>query len=251
MLETLKIFNYTPPNINIIEDEYLQKFGPTGPNSIFKIVNENNVYRLLVKGEQWMMYNNNDHMQGAQLFAHYYIANGDVLATGLGFAIRECWLLNNQKIKSLTILEKNQHIIDYQKKANPLLFEKTNIICCDVKDYKSNKIYDTLLLDHYEFETMGDIIDDVKTTCNNIKCKKLWFWHLETQILADLHNRPEQWICEDFRSDRFKIDIETLKNIKPVYDNIKNVYGLDKLPNLTADELQLILTIYTLFFQKM
>lgn len=236
MLEVLKLFNYIPPKLEVIKNDF------------FEIKKYDNGYKLFINGEDWMEYED-DHLQACQLFSHYYIASGDVIVTGLGFAVRENWLLNNPKVKSLTILEKSEKLIEYHKQINPILFEKANIICCDAKTYKGK--CDTLLLDHYSFETTDDAIKDVINICKNIKCRKMWFWHLESQILADLHQTSEHGIWNKFRSGNFKINVETLKNIKKIYDSIKVRYGLTKLPDLTIKELQLILTIYTSFFQRM
>jgi len=248
MLEILKSFNYIPPVISITDNDSNNIFGITGPNKAFEVVLKDNIYILYIKGQQWMLYENNC-AQVAQLFSHYYIAEGDVISTGLGFAARELWLLNNPKVKSLTILEKNENIIKYQKKVNPSLFDKAKIICCDANTYKGE--CDTLLLDHYELESMNDIIADVKIMCNNIKCNKMWFWHLETLILANLHNTYEDGLCDRFRSGDFKIDISALRDIKIVYELIKSKYGLDKLPDLTYQELQFIVSMFTSFFQIM
>ena len=248
MLEVLKLFNYAPPNFNITVDNITNKFGKTGTNIPFEIKRVGESYILYIKGEQWMMYDDN-HSQAAQLFSHYYVANGDVITTGLGLAVRENWLLNNPNVKSLTILEKNEDLIEYHRQTNPHLFEKAKIIKCDAKIYKGT--CDTLLIDHYEWESMDEIITDVSNICDNIKCEKMWFWHLETQILADIHKVNEDGICSRFRVNQFKIDAGSLKNIKQVYDSIKYKNKLSKLPNLTQEELQLIIAIYTLFFQVM
>ena len=101
---------------------------------------------------------------------------------------------------------------------------------------------------------MTEIISDVKNICdNNIECNQMWFWHLETQILADLHNLQDvDNICGEFRNGNFKIDISTLQNVKSIYDTIRNTNNLTKLPeSITQEELQLILSIYTHFFQKL
>lgn len=249
MLEILKLFNYSEPNIKIYQDKKSLEFGPSGFRNKFEIIKQNEFYILKINGNQWMMYDTITHLQASQLFAHYYIASGDVIATGLGFGIRENWLLNNPNIRSLTILEKNEDVILYHKEINPILFKKAKIINCDAQSYIGK--CDTLLLDHYEFESLYEIANDVKLMCNNIKCDKMWFWHIETQILADLHQIYENELCEKFRNGQFKFNVETLKNTKYVYECIKNNNNLSKLPDLTQDELQLILTMYTQFFQRL
>ena len=249
MIEVLKTFNYNEPNIKIVCDKNILNFGPSGFRNKFEIIKDNEFYILKVFGNQWMMYDTITHLQASQLFAHYYIASGDVICTGLGLGIRENWLLNNKNVKSLTILESNENIIEYHKEVNPILFKKAKIINCDAKTYKGK--CDTLLLDHYEFESLYEIVNDVKMICSNIECDKVWFWHIETQILADLHQTYEPNLCEKFRNGEFKFNIETLKNIKYVYECIKSNNDLSKLPDLTQEELQLILSMYTQFFQKL
>jgi len=185
MFEILKLFNYTLPNFNITNEKPI---GPPNSKTPFEIrKTKDDIYILYINGVQWMMYECLNHYQVSQVFSHYYIACGDVISTGLGFGAREKWLLNNPKVTSLTVLEQNEDLINFHRKANPDLFEKANIIHCNAKEYKGK--CNTLLLDHYEWEPMTEIISDVKNICdNNIECDQMWFWHLETQILADLHN---------------------------------------------------------------
>ena len=250
MLDILKIFNYTIPNFNVTNDK---PTGPPSPKTPFEIrKTPDDIYILYINGVQWMMYEFKNHYQVSQVFSHYYLASGDVITTGLGFGAREKWILNNPKVKSLTVLEQNEDLIKFHRDNNPELFENANIIHCDAKTYKGK--CDTLLLDHYEWEPMTEIISDVKNICdNNIECNQMWFWHLETQILADLHNLKDvDNICGEFRNGNFKIDISTLQNIKSIYDTIRNTNNLTKLPeSITQEELQLILSIYTHFFQKL
>ena len=249
MLEILKLFNFPTPNITVGTDAKTKQLGSTGFNVPFEIKKVGDLYILYIKGQQWMQYDSSNHLQAAMVFSHYYIAEGDVIVTGLGLAVRENWLLNNPKVKSLTILEKSEDLIEYHRQTNPHLFEKATIINCDAKTYKGK--CDTLLLDHYEWEPMEEIIDDVYIICNNIECKKMWFWHLETQIIANLHGWYENNIWNEFREGKFKIDTGTFNNILNVYESIKTKYMLKKLPILTESELQLILTIYTEFYQIM
>lgn len=248
MLEILKLFNYTTPNFYVTNEK---PFGPPNEKIKFEIRKTNNTYFLYINGQQWMMYEMDNHYQASQVFSHFFIADGDVITTGLGLGVREKWLLNNNKVKKLTIIEKNKELIELHKEINPELFEKSKIINCDIREYKGE--CDTLLLDHYEWESMDYIIEDVKNICNNnIKCKKMWFWHLETKILADTHNyKNVDNICDDFRKGIFKINTYLFDNIKNIYDKIKIDNNLIKLPNLSKEELLLILSIYTHFFQKL
>lgn len=222
-----------------------------GPNKFvpeFEILENFGIKCLLINGRQWMLYDTNTYRQVAQLFSHYYIASGDVITTGLGFGLRENWLLNNPKVKSITVIEKNQALIDYHKKINPKLLKKIKIICADATEYKGE--CDTLLIDHYENDNIEYMINDVKNICkNNIKCNKMWFWHLETQLLADLYDISENNLVIDFRNGKFKYDMNKFDNIITVYNTLKTAGGLKWLPELSKDELKLFITMYTLFFK--
>lgn len=75
-------------------------------------------------------------------------ANGDVLIGGLGLGMIVLWIQDNPKIKSITVLEKSQEVIDLVKPQLPLN-EKVSIIQADVFDWipPKDKRFDTIYLD--------------------------------------------------------------------------------------------------------
>lgn len=248
MIKILKTFNYTEPNIKCVVSKKTIRVGPDNFVPEFEILENSGIKCLMINGRQWMLYNTNTYRQVAQLFSHYYIASGNVITTGLGFALRENWLLKNPKVKTITVIEKNQTLINYHKKTNPKLFEKIKIICADATEYKGE--CDTLLIDHYENDNMEYMINDVKNICeNNIKCNKMWFWHLETKLLADSYGMSEINLANDFNDGKFKYDTNKFNNIITVYNNLKTAGGLKWLPELSEGELKLFITMYTLFFK--
>ena len=250
MLNILKHYNYTLPNFKEGTDYESSKYGSTGINNKMEIKNINNdKYLLTVNNDHWMMYELQNHNQASQLFSHYYIAEGDVVVTGLGLAVRENWLINKPSIKSIKVIERSSELIEYHKNVNPQLLDKVEFINCDAREYKGK--CNSLLLDHYEFENIYDIINDVKFICNNIECNNMWFWHLETLIIANLHNVPEHTLCHNFRNNKFVFDTRKLNNVKQTYENIKIFHGLNKLPELDEYELMLFLSMYSNFFTKL
>lgn len=56
MLEILKLFNYSEPNIKIYQDKKSLEFGPSGFRNKFEIIKQNEFYILKINGNQWMMY---------------------------------------------------------------------------------------------------------------------------------------------------------------------------------------------------
>jgi hypothetical protein len=55
MLEILKLFNYSEPNIKIYQDKKSLEFGPSGFRNKFEIIKQNEFYILKINGNQWMI----------------------------------------------------------------------------------------------------------------------------------------------------------------------------------------------------
>ena len=77
-------------------------------------------------------------------------ANGDVLIAGLGIGLIVLPIQDKENIKSITIIEKQQEIINMVASQLPLN-NKVNIICDDIFNYIPNKIYDTIYLDIWPY----------------------------------------------------------------------------------------------------
>lgn len=142
--------------------------------------NDEIVYTLFYDGEQCMSFSEKYFGEVFQVYAHYELAQGHCITTGLGFALRETWLLSNPKVTKLTVLEKNKDLIEYHHEYNPDLIDQIELIHCDASEYKGK--CDTLLLDHYENEPFDYIVHDVEKCAVNIQHDTLWFWPLEEVI---------------------------------------------------------------------
>jgi len=46
-------------------------------------------------------------------YSHFKLAEGDCICTGLGFLLRESWLLENPRVTKITVIEKNVVVIHY------------------------------------------------------------------------------------------------------------------------------------------
>lgn len=153
-------------------------------------------------GVEWMTYNFCTDEEALELYSHYYLAEGDCICTGLGLSIRERWLLNNPKVTSITVLEKNKSVIDFHMKYNEDLCSKINIINISADEYIGS--CDTLLLDHYIYP-FESIIEDVKKCCSNIACQKMWFWPLEDYIVVN--SKPGEYFnfYKSLQKNEFKL----------------------------------------------
>ena len=140
MLRLLDQLNYTPPNLKLYKKDSCE----------VTFDDYNQMYRLFINGEDYMSYRIKDHDEAYELYSHYDLAKGHCICTGLGFGVRENWLLTKKEVSKVTVLEKNKEVIDYHKYINPKLFDDVEVIHISAYDYKGK--CDTLLLDHYEDE---------------------------------------------------------------------------------------------------
>lgn len=215
MLELLNKYNYIPPKI--IPGKY-------GNMNVSK--NGNSFY-LTVDGNQWMAYNTFTHEEAFDVFSHYYFANGHVLVTGLGFGARESWLLTKPDVSKLTILEKNEDVINYHRLNGSSFLNdyRVEIVLCNAYEYRGK--CDVLLADHYEFEDHVFIMNDMEKLQNNIQCDLLWFWPLERIIMY---------------SRKWHTDNDYPFNLISKYDAyqlLKRNHRLEKLPDISEETLNM------------
>ena len=228
MIELLKQLNYSPPNV--------KEYSSDNFEVVFDKKHSN--YRFLIGGQEWTSYNIRTHAQVYELYSHYYFAKGHCICTGLGFGVRENWLLTKKEVSKVTVLEKNKEVIDYHKYINPKLFDDVEVIHISAYDYKGK--CDTLLLDHYEDDAGNaklepkKIVNDMfvlqaaSEISDNIECDRMWMWTLEL-IVAE---KSWQRSCE----------VGSYVSKTSVYNEIKTQFNL-KLPDLTEEELNLYLSL--------
>ncbi len=212
MLKILEKFDFYPPELK----EWSKN------NLVIK--KEKNTFVLSYNKKQWMCWDTQTNAQVFELFAHYYLAEGHCLCTGLGFTLRESWILKKPNVTKITVLEKNKDIIEYHKNINNPILSKINIVNENADNYIGD--CDTLLIDHIsdENEHDYDVIKLTKNLQNNIKCNKMWVWSIEPII----------------------IDI-SLKNNLSLYDSyyfFKKFYNLHKFPDLSNEELTLFFVMF-------
>jgi len=207
MISLLEHFNYTSPIL------VPGKYGNA------EIETEDNIqYYLKIDGQQFMYYNMNSHAEAYELFSHYYFARGHVIVTGMGFGVRENWILTKPEVTKLTIIEKNESVLNYHKIIeSPFLKDpRVEIIITDASKYKSK--CDVLLLDHYEMESYENILESVRKIKHNIECDLLWFWPLEKLIMY-------------YKNSSGNTDLTNYQS----YKWIKKLFCLDKLPDLDKE----------------
>lgn len=208
MIKLLQMLNYEMPTVRQYKHNSLE------------IVQNGFNFQLLINGNQWHNYDTLFHSEVFQFFPHYYLAKGHCICTGMGFLIREKWILNNPAVKKVTVLENCKDLIEYHKQHNRDVLDKIDCIECDANEYVGR--CDTLLLDHYEQESEKSIIDSIKNIHKNIKCNTLWAWPLERMI------------DENF----------DLSNPLRSYEIFKNKNSMELLPDLNEQEILMFLTAF-------
>lgn len=180
MIKLLESFNYQPPLI--VTGSY--------PGSV-EITDYDGILFLHVDGKRWMAYNTDTHENAYDVYSHYLLAHGHVIVSGLGFGARENWILTKPEVTKLTIIEKTSALIDYHASINsPVIKDpRVEIINCDIHDFQGS--CDVLLLDHYETQTLEEMVSDAKVIHDQIEHKTFWFWPFERIIM---HSRL--WMTE-------------------------------------------------------
>lgn len=216
MLSLLENFNYVQPTLK------------TGRFGKFEIrENSPGYFYLYVNGEQWMAYDTNSHLEAYELFSHYKLAKGNVTVTGMGFGVRENWILTKPDVTKLTIVEKSKEVIDYHKRNKSAFLKdpRVEIICMDASEYSGS--CDVLLLDHYELTGYESILADVKKIHDNVECNTMWFWPFEKIIM---HSR--RWHTFNDEPGRLITKYEA-------YQLLKKNWGLDKLHSFSEGDINL------------
>jgi hypothetical protein len=208
MIQLLEPFNYSPVDLVSFKNDTLE------------VRQSSDSFTLFVNNYQWNNYNFKTHAEAFQVFSHYYLAKGHCICTGLGFGIRENWLLKNPNVTKITVLEKNECVIDYHKQIKSKFLNDVEVIHCDASKYTGS--CDTLLVDHYEQESDDDILKDLKLLSDNINCKNMWVWSLEPIIVLNAEGT----------------------SLLDAYEQIKAQNRLYKLPDIDEQTLQLFIFMF-------
>ena len=137
-------------------------------------------YKLTIDGNQWMTYSPNGLSQEKEFTSSVDLAYGKCVLSGLGLGILAGMLLNNPKVTSITVYEVSKEVIELNRMCGES-FKKIEVIHQSMRDVK-NVECNCLLLDHYEFESDNDIIDDVSEISYNNNANCVWFWRAEPMI---------------------------------------------------------------------
>jgi hypothetical protein len=219
LLDPIFLFDrgFKEPNLVPYDEHGLKVFEP-----------REGTFVLLQDGQQWMTYNTRGKKEVFEFYSHWKLARGHCICTGLGFALRENWLLSKKEVTKITVLESNEAIISYHMKHNPSVMEQLEIVHTNVYDYKGS--CDTLLIDHFEGPgAQWEMVfcSSLARIIKNIKHERMWFWPFE--YFMGIHYR-----------NHLGMSLESL------YDRYRRYFGLHTLPK-EMDENQLFELCNTFF----
>jgi hypothetical protein len=195
---------------------------------IVKEPNRPNSYRLYNKGLQWMILDKYTNKEIKEMYSSYDLAYGDVVISGFGFGVLACWIASKPEVTSVTVLEMSQDVYDIFLMNNRLP-DKVNVIITDASEYKTDKHFDCLFLDHYEKNTSDWIFRDVQKIVKNMPNHDVfWFWSLEERYAKAMFNISQEQLLQTFLWD-FCVDFYAQYNeFKNSFLNIKTLPDLDK-----------------------
>ena len=124
----------------------LKKFEATGFAAALAGIPHGEYIKLIVNGELMM---SDTPMEKRTSIDFVSNAEGEVLICGLGIGLVILPLLESEKVKSITVIEKYQDVIDCvlpQIKGYDSE-NKLNVICADCFDFTTDKRFDTIFID--------------------------------------------------------------------------------------------------------
>jgi hypothetical protein len=222
--------------MKLLDEKFLSDLGFVRPNIVpykqdnneVKFIeshkNSPSAFLYLQNNSRWMCLNSN-LFEVFNMYSHYKLARGHCICTGMGFLLRENWLLSKKEVEKITVIEKNKFIIDYHKKFNPDILDKIEVIHMDAFDFRGK--CDTFLADNFEGPEHLEVtfLKAFKIMNENIKNEVSWMWPLESTLNKHYKNY---------------IGLSLLE----IYNNIKKFFELKTLPNLTEEELFEFCKIY-------
>lgn len=135
---------------------------------------------LIYKNTWWMSDTDKDTFETEQFLSNAY---GHVIITGLGLGIIPCWLAKQDKIKSITIIELNQDVIDLVWKHLEQENLKNNgckisLIKGDARNFKTDFVFDVAWHDIWDNSRKPEAqveIEQMKSHYQSF-CKNQFFW---------------------------------------------------------------------------
>lgn len=194
-----------------------------GKSGNVEIIDNETISLLLIDGKQYMVAKKKTDTEIRELYSSYDLAKGDVLITGFGFGILALWLASKPEVTSVKVLDWSQDVVDLFLRNNKLP-DNVSVEIVDAKNYKTDKFYDCILLDHFQ-DGVPPTPEELQQISSNIPNHNLmWFWSLENRLLVEYH-------LKELTAGRY-CQVDPMQH----WEDFKNKYKL-KFPELSKEKL--------------
>jgi hypothetical protein len=207
----------------------------TSKNDV-KVIKDGNYWRL-IGDVQLMQLHTKSKVEVKELYSSYDLAYGDVLITGLGFGLLALWLADKPGVKSITVIEQSQDVIDLFTENNSIP-DNVKVTVADANTYTTDVHYDCLLLDHYKDGAEEKVnYQKLQKIAVNIPHDLLWFWSIELLYVKSIHQISNEELY------RYPIDL-SLINFSERWQEWLDFLSVPTIPTLTPDKLQEYIQFY-------
>lgn len=155
------------------------KEGSWGNVDITKIGNN---YELRHSGELWHNYNTKTMREFYEQYSSYDLAYGDVLLSGFGFGHTANWIASKPNVKSVTIVEISEDLVNAYLSSNSMP-DKVSVVISDINSFTTNNKYDCIIFDHFNLLKPQKFYQDMCGIAKKINHDLFWFWSLEPYYL--------------------------------------------------------------------
>jgi len=154
-----------------------------------EITKNGSIYFLKHSNIAWNQYHEKNMREYHEQWSGYDLAYGDVLISGFGFGQFATWVASKPEVTSVTCLEISQDIINAFL-VNNTMPNNIEVIIGDASQYKTDKHYDCIILDHIADGPQAEsFYQDLATITKNVPNHNVfWFWSLELHYIKDLYN---------------------------------------------------------------
>lgn len=191
-----------------------------------EIIKNSSIYFLKHSNVAWNQYHEKNMREYHEQWSGYDLAYGDVLISGFGFGQFATWVASKPEVTSVTCLEISQDIVDAFL-VNNTMPDNLEVIVGDVNQYKSDKHYDCIILDHIADGPQPEsFYRDLAAITKNVPDHNVfWFWSLELHYIKDFYDITFEQMYV------FPIDFSTY-NFYSNWEKFANTLSIQALPIL-------------------
>lgn len=200
------------------------------------IVKSGSYLDLIHSGEQWHSLNTKNKREIYEQYSSYDLAYGDVLVSGFGFGYTTLWIASKPEVKSVTVIEVSQDVVDAFL-ANNQLPENVSVIIEDINLYKSNKKYDCIFFDHFNYLKEDNFYKELCNNAKKIPHNLFWFWSLELYYIMNYYGITKEQLF------LYPIDFKQF-DFTAKWNEFRGKLDMPSIPLIPKSKLDLYIDVY-------